>query len=111
MKLSRTDGLTFVAVSYDGEAELCNFEQSNAFWVYVLKGNHIRKRQLLSLYPKNAEDRLQSFADSVLDVVICRNFGPKAMARLKELGLRLYSFEGGCDMAVRSFMKKELKEL
>ena len=111
MKLHRSDGLTFIAVSYNGQAELTNFEQSNAFWVYCLEGKKIRKRQLLSLYPGSGEKRLQQFCQSVLDVGICRNFGPKSMARLKVQGLMLYSFDGGCYRAVKAYLAKELKEL
>ncbi|MBO5555963.1 MAG: NifB/NifX family molybdenum-iron cluster-binding protein [Oscillospiraceae bacterium] len=109
MKLN--DGFTFVAVSYGGEAEIQNFEQANAYWVYCLEGKKIQKRQLMSLYPKDFESRIGHFSDSVLDAVICRNFGPRAMQRLKALGLELYSFSGGCDAAVKAYLRGELRAL
>ena len=69
------------------------------------------KRELLSLYPKNSEDRIEKFLGSSFDVLICANFGPKAMARLKEGGISLYTFGGGCEMAVRKYMEGDLTEL
>ena len=111
MKRHRSDGMTFVAVSYGGEGELSNFEQSDAYWIYCLEGNKVRKKQLMSLYPQSFEERIGAFADSVLDAVVCRNFGPKAMAKLKELDLTLYTFSGGCDAAMQAFRDKRLTKL
>lgn len=111
MKHDRNDGMTFLAVSYGGAAELTNFEQTDACWVYCLEGGKVRKKLLMSLYPKDFDERIRHYADSVLDVVICRNFGPRAIARLKDLGLTLYTFSGGCDAAVKAYLKKELTAL
>lgn len=111
MKLQKKDGLTFVAVAYGGAAELMNFEQADAWWIYCLEGGKVKKKQLMSLYPKDFEERIDAFAHSVLDAVICRNFGPKAMAKLKALGLELYTCSGGIDAAVKAYLKKELIKL
>ena len=111
MKRNRSDGLNFVAVAYGGEAELLPFEQANAWWIYCLEGKRVKKRQLMSLYPKNFEERISAFSDSVLDVVICRNYGPRAMAMLKGLGLTLYTYSGGVDAAVKAYLNRELSKL
>ena len=111
MKLKSNDGRTFLAVSYGGAAELMNFEQSDAWWIYCLENGKVKKKQLMSLYPKDFEERIDAFANSVLDAVICRNYGPKAMARLKALGIELYSFSGGIDAAVNAYRNEELQEL
>lgn len=111
MKRNRSDGLCFVAVAYGGAGELDTFEQANAWWVYGLEGKKLGKKQLMSLYPKNFQERIDAFEHSVIDVVICRNFGPRAMAQLKALGLTLYTFSGGCDAAVKAWQAKELIKL
>ena len=111
MKLARQDGLPFVAVAYGGAAELMNFEKADAWWIYCLEGGKVKKKQLMSLYPKDFEERIDSFAHSVLDAVICRNYGPKAMAKLKALGLELYTYSGGIDAAIKAYLKKELTKL
>ena len=109
-------GFCFAAVAYGGEGTIPAFEQADTFWAYYIgKGKNgksrILKRELLSLYPKNSEDRIDKFLGSSFDVLICANFGPKAMAKLKEGGISLYTFGGGCEMAVRKFIEGELAEL
>ena len=111
MKPKKQDGMRFVAVAYGGAAELLPFEQANAWWVYCLQDNKVKKKQLMSLYPKSFEERIGAFANSVLDVVICRNYGPRAMARLKALGMELYTFSGGIDAAVKAYRNEELQKL
>ena len=111
MKLVKQDGLTFVAVAYGGAAELMNYEQAAAWWIYCLEDGKVKKKQLMSLYPKNFEERIDAFAHSVLDAVICRNYGPKAMARLKALGLELYTYNGGIDAAIKAYLNNELTTL
>ena len=95
----RKDNYTFIAVAYGGAAEIVPFEQAKTFWVYCLDGKHIKKRQLLSLYAET------------VDVVICRNFSSRAIAKLKEKDMRLYTFDGGCDAAVKKYLSGELREL
>ncbi len=103
--------MTFVAVAYAGEATIPAFEKATNFWAYYIEGERIYKRELLSLFPESTDDLIEKMGKSMFDVLICRNFGPKAMARLKARGKRLYTFEGGCDRAVRAFMEKEIREL
>ena len=111
MKRSRSDGLCFVAVSYSGAGELDTFEQANSWWVYGLEGKKLGKKQLMSLYPKSFQERIDAFEHSVIDVVICRNYGPRAMAQLKPLGMELYTFSGGIDAAVKAYRNEELQKL
>ena len=107
----REGNYTFIAVAYGGAAEIVPFEQSKTFWIYCLDGKHIKKRQLLSLYAETGSAQLEEFCSSVIDVVICRNFSSRAIAKLKEKGMRLYTFDGGCDAAVKKYLNRELKEL
>ncbi len=109
-------GFCFAAVAYGGEGTILAFAQADTFWAdYIGKGKNgksrIMKRELLSLYPKNTEDKIEKFLGSSFDVLICANFGPKAMAKLKEGDISLYTFGGGCEMAVRQFMDGQLTEL
>ena len=107
----RKDRYTFITVAYGGAAEIVPFEQAKTFWVYCLDGKHIEKRQLLSLYAETGSAQIEEFCGSVIDVVICRNFSSRAIAKLKEKGMRLYTFDGGCDAAVKKNLNCELKEL
>ena len=107
----RKKGFCFVAVAYGGEASIPNFEKADTFWAYYLSKNKIMRRELLSLYPETNDERIAKFVDSSFDVVIARNFGAKAIARLKEAGLSLYTFDGGCDAAVKAMLADELTEL
>ena len=109
--MKKKDSYTFVAVAYGGEASIPHFEQAKTFWVYCLDGKHIEKRQLLSLYAETGSAQIEEFCGSVIDVVICRNFSSRAIAKLKEKGMRLYTFDGGCDAAVKKYLNRELKEL
>ena len=103
--------LTFIAVAYDGSGNMPNFEAADTFWSYYLEGNRVKKRQLLSLTTKNTDDLIAQFRASMFDVIICRNFGPKAMYQLKQVGLRLFTFNGGSAAAVSAFRRGELQEL
>lgn len=111
MARKRSSRYTFVAVSYGGEAELLHFEQTKAFWSYFIDGKKIQRRELLSVYDKNTDELIGHISDSLFDVVIARNFGAKAMARLKEAGIKLYTYTGGCDAALKAYLNGELKEL
>ncbi len=109
--MRKKGGFCFVAVAYGGEASIPNFEQADTFWAYYLGKNRILRRELLSLYPESNEARIEKFIASSFDVVICRNFGPRSMAKLKAAGLTLCTFSGGCDMAVREFQAEKLEEI
>ena len=106
-----TDDFTFIAVAYDGKGNLPNFEQADTFWCYYLTGRRVKKRQLLSLTVKNTEDLIAQFRASMFDVIICWNFGPKSIYQLKQVGLHLFTFDGGSAAAVRAFRRGELQEL
>ena len=105
------DGFAFVAVSYGEGSETTNFEQSDHFWLFYMLNGKINKKELLSLCPRNNEERLAAIKGSVIDVVICRNFGPKSMASLREKNIALYAFDGGCSAAVEALVRGELREL
>ena len=105
------DGFTFAAVSYGEGAETVNFEQADHFWLFYMMNGKINKKELLSLCPKNNDERLEAIKSSVIDVVICRNFGPKSMASLRGRNIALYAFDGGCGAAIKALMKGELREL
>ncbi len=107
----RKKGFCFVAVAYEGEASIPAFEKANSFWAYYLSKDKIMRRELLSLYPDGNDERIAKFIDSSFDVVIARSFGGKAIAKLREAGVSLYTFDGGCDMAVRAMIAGNLKEL
>ena len=109
--MRKKGGFCFVAVAYEGEAAIPAFEKANVFWAYYLSKGKILRRELLSLYPENNDDRIKKFVDSGFDSLICRNFGAKAMARLKAEGFSLYTYEGGCDKAVQAMITGEIKEL
>lgn len=105
------DNFSFVAVAYGEGSETVNFEQANAFWLFYLMKGKVQKKELLSFYPKNAEERLDAFRRSLIDVVICRNFAPRSMAALRERKIAMYTYEGGCHAALRDYMEGKLTAL
>lgn len=111
MKKRVNDGYTFAAVSYGEGSTTTNFEQSDHFWMFCLKDGKVWKKELLSFFPKNNEERITAFENAVIDVMICRNFGPKSMAALKKKRISLYTYDGGCNAAVRDLLAGELHEL
>ncbi|MBQ6240727.1 MAG: hypothetical protein IJK56_10295 [Firmicutes bacterium] len=111
MKRRIDDGFTFIAIAYGANAETTNFEQANYFWVFSLYNGKVRKKELMSIFPKNSEERIDMLKGSIIDVMICRNFGPKAMAELHKRDISLYTFDGGCHAALRGFMQGKLTEL
>ena len=47
----------------------------------------------------------------MFDVIIAKNFGPKAIHMLREKGIRLYTFEGGKRAALNAYLAGELQEI
>lgn len=101
----------FVAVAFDGSEQIPYFEKADAFWLYCMEDGKLKKRQFLSVYSKDTEAQIRRFKESMTDVLVCRNYSPKAMAVLKRNGLSLYTFEGGADAAYKALMNGELKPL
>ena len=101
----------FVAVAFDGTEQIPYFEKAETFWVYCMEDGKLKKRQFLSVYAKDSTEQIRRFKESMVDVIICRNFSPKAMAVLKKNGLKLYSFDGASDAAFKAFTKGTIWEL
>ena len=107
-----SDGLRLIAVGYEAGQPVPFFEKAEAFWLYYYEDDRrIRRREMLSLYEKDIDKKIDKFRESLLDTLICRNFGPKAIAKLKAAGFHLYTFSGGSDAAVKALMNGELEEL
>ena len=47
----------------------------------------------------------------MIDVLICRNYGPRSMAKLREQKVALYTFDGGCDAAIKAYLSGDLRRL
>lgn len=99
-----------VAVAYTG-SEIQNFEQGEAFWIYAVDKDKIVRTQILSLYPKNIDDAIDKFNICAIDVLICKNYGAKAMSELKKSGFKIYTFDGGAKAAVKAYAEGRLTEL
>ncbi len=110
MKL-RVDGFDFIAVSYGPGAVTTNFEQSDHFWLFYLMDGKIKRKELLSSFSKTNDERLASIGDSMIDVLICRNYGPRSMAKLREQKVAIYTFDGGCDAAIKAYLSGDLRRL
>ena len=103
--------MTFIAVACGEEILITNFEQTQRFWTFYLNGDKLKKEQFLSLQAKTTSDLIDQFCNSMFDVIIAKNFGPKAIHKLKEKGIKLYTFDGGRRAALNAYLKGELTAL
>ena len=103
--------MTFIAVACGDEMLVSNFEQTQSFWSFYLDGKKLRKEQFLSLQAKTTSDLIEQFRGSMFDVIIAKNFGPKAIHLLKDKGIRLYTFDGGRRAALNAYLAGELQEV
>lgn len=110
-KLTIRHQMTFIAVACGEEIMVTNFEQTQTFWTFYLDGKKLKKEQFLSLQAKTTSDLIDQFRGSMFDVIIAKNFGPKAIYRLKEKGIRLYTFDGGRRAALNAYLAGELQEI
>ncbi|MBQ9045989.1 MAG: NifB/NifX family molybdenum-iron cluster-binding protein [Oscillospiraceae bacterium] len=110
-KLVINHQMTFIAVACGEEILVTNFEQTQTFWTFYLDGKKLKKEQFLSLQAKTTSELIDQFCGSMFDVIIAKNFGPKAIHSLKEKGKRLYTFDGGKRAALNAYLNGELREL
>ena len=103
--------MTFIAVACGEEILTANFEQTQTFWTFYLDGKKLKKEQFLSLQAKSTGDLIEQFGGSMFDVIIAKNFGPRAIHQLKEKGKRLYTFDGGRRAALNAYLAGALQEL
>ena len=111
MKKRVNDGLTFLAISYGEGSETVNFEQASYFWAFTLSGGKVIKKELTSICPRNNDERIAAVGDTILDVLICRNFGSRSIAELHRRKIALYTYSGGCSAALRDYLSGALTEL
>lgn len=109
-RLKKVYATDIIAVSYTG-SEIPNFEQSEAFWIYAVDEDKVVRMQILSVYSKHIDDTMAQLKLCGVDGLICRNYGPKAMSKLKDAGYRLFCFEGGARAAVNAFAAGKLYEI
>ena len=103
--------MTFIAAACGEEIIVTNFEQTQTFWTFYLNGKKLKKEQFLSLQAKTTSDLIDQFCDSMFDVIIAKNFGPKAISKLKAKGKKLYLFDGGRRAALNAYLSGELQEI
>ena len=109
-RLRKVYATDIIAVSYTG-SEIPNFEKSQAFWIYAVDEDKVVRMQILSVYSRDMDQTADMLRQCHVDGIICKNYGPRAMSRLKKAGFRLYSFEGGARAAVNAFAKGKLRAL
>ncbi|MBQ9156022.1 MAG: NifB/NifX family molybdenum-iron cluster-binding protein [Eubacterium sp.] len=109
-RLKKVYATDIIAVSYTG-SEICNFERSEAFWIYAVDEDKVVRMQILSVYSKDMDDTIDQLKACRIDGLICRNYGPRAMSKLKAAGFSLYSFDGGARAAVNAFAAGKLQEM
>ena len=107
MKKSKFD---FLAIAYNGGGEIGVFDKTDSFMLYYLADGKAKRQQYLSLSGP-LEERVQTLKDCAIDRIICKNFPPKAMAKLREAGFALFCYDGGTDAAFRAYLAGELREL
>lgn len=110
-KLVIRHAMTFIAVACGEEITVTNFEQTQTFWTFYLDGKKLKKEQFLSLQAKTTAELIDQFCGSMFDVIIAKNFAPRAAYMLKAAGKRLYSFDGGRSAALNAYLAGELTEL
>ena len=100
----------FVAIAYSGGEEIGVFDKTDSFMLYYLADGKVKKQQYLSL-SGSVEERVATLKDCAIDRIICKNFSPKAMAKLREAGFSLMCFDGGTNAAFKAYSAGELREL
>lgn len=100
----------FVAIAYEGGEEIGVFDKTSSFMLYYLADGKVKKQQYLSLSGA-LEERIATLKDCAIDRIICKNYSPKAMAKLREAGFSLLTFDGATNAAFRAYEAGELKEL
>lgn len=63
---------------------------------------------MLLMGDKNSEEAIETLKKEMIDEVIARNFGPRALFLLTKTGIRAYTFEGGSGAALKALEKGEL---
>lgn len=102
--------LEFVAVACDQKTgEVTSFDKAQYFRYYLFKNGKKKKMRFLSLFPDGPEDLAKTLQGEFVDVVICRNYSPRALNVLKKAKMEIYSFNGGPDAAVKAWAAGELK--
>ena len=109
-RLRKVYATDIIAVSYTG-SEITNYEDTQAFWIYAVDEDKVVRMQILSVYTKDIERNIKMLQQCHVDGLISRNYGPRAMSRLKGAGIKLYAYDGGARAAVNAFAKGRLKEL
>ena len=110
MRIKKVYATDIVAVAYTG-SEIPVFEKSEAFWVYAVDETKVVRMQILSVYSGRIDDMIKQLGMCRVDALICRNFGLKAMSRLREAGIRMYTLDGGAGAAVKAFAEGRLAEM
>ena len=100
----------FLAIAYNGGDEIGVFDKSDSFMLCYLADGKAKKQQYLSLSGP-LEERVQTLKDCAIDRVICKNFSPKAMAKLREAGFKLMCFDGATNAALKAYLAGKLREL
>ncbi len=99
-----------VAVTYDGKS-VTNFEQGDAFWIYAIDKDKVVRMQILSLYSRDTNAVIEQLRRIRVDVIISKNFGPKAMNELKNAGYKLVTFDGGAKASVKAYATGKIKAI
>ncbi len=106
------DNIEIVAVTYDGGGkDIPYFEKTKTFWVYYYVDGKQKKDELLELYPDDGDDLTAQMQKSMIDKIICKNIGPKALAAMRRAGIEVYTFDGAKGAAIRAYRRSELRPL
>lgn len=109
-RLRKVYATDIIAVSYTG-SEIPNYEDTQAFWIYAVDKDKVVRMQILSIYTKDIRQNIKMLQQCHVDGLICKNYGPRAMSKLKKAGIRLYAFDGGARAAVNAFAQGKLREM
>ena len=109
-RIKKVYATDIVAVAYSG-SEIPSFEKADAYMIYAVDEDKVRRTQILSIYSRDIDEVIEELKFIDCNVIICKNYGPKALAKLKKAELEVYDFNGGAKAAVLAFARQQLKKI
>ncbi|MDD6790402.1 MAG: hypothetical protein PUE04_09900 [Lachnospira sp.] len=110
--ISRKEGTEVVVIGFPGGGLIPNFEKMDHFELFCVRNGKTVKKQMLR-FPDNADttDRIRMMRELSADAVVAARFLPRDLSKLKEAGIRAYTYDGGPGAAIRDYCRGFLKPI
>lgn len=107
----KTPETTLIAVAFTGHGYVPNFEEARYFEIYAFEDGKKRQKQMFSVNQEgiHTDDIMKQLDRLKIDVVIARNYGPRALHKLKSYKIRTCVFDGGPGAAIKAWKEQRLQ--